>query len=135
MSAEQRVLQHTAWMESCSNGAVEFLEIDKLDTYAADVSHTNADDVVSCLLSRDSDAALPETIVGTPESLGILFRAPFYDDNNYPMRREAFTVRAALIRTADAVYVVQSNADPILSGVIKLHHVKGSTFSQRRCYS
>ena len=111
-------------MESCTNGEVEFSETGDLDIYAADASHTEPDDVVSCLLSVGPDAAIPGTLVGAPESLALMFRTPFYKIYiSEPF--EELPAPAALIRTTNTVYVVQPNAD---HGLKDLQHVSGDIF-------
>ena len=130
-----RVREHLAWMEGCSDGAVEFRRIDDLDIYAAAISRTDPDEVVSCLLSIGPDAAVPATIVGTPESLGIIVRTPFYTIRRPVTREEppGFVYErvpghAALIRTPSVVYVVQQNGEHVVTGVVALRHVRDDLF-------
>ena len=111
-------------MESCSNGGIEFYEDGDLDIYAADVSRTDPNEIVSCLLAVSPDAAGMETVVRNADLLAIVFPTPFYTLVD-PETEQERPAPAALIRTENTVYVVQPNAD---HGLKDLQHVRGDIF-------
>ena len=142
---EDRIGQHTAWMEGCSNSPVEFQQIDDLDIYATTVSPIEHDDVVSCLFSPNPDAW---RIVVTPDRMGFIISTPFYTRRRLVLREEppGFAYErgpgaAALIRTPDTIYVVQWNPPLGQRGIWRVLHVtddafliRGERFSGERNY-
>ena len=137
-SAEDRALtisQHSAWMEGCSGRPVDFQQIDDLDIYATALSHTDYDDVVSCLFPIGPIELLSGPTVGTQVTLGFTISTPFYTRSRSVPREEppgfiyeAVPGRAALIRTPDMIYVVQWNRDHGRYGILRLLHVTGDAF-------
>ena len=111
-------------MEGCADGPVAFHQMVDLDIYTADVSRSDPDAVVSCLLSVTPEADDRQIVARGPDLLATMFTTPFYSIYLAEPREER-PAPAALIRSGATVHVLQPDAD---YGVEALQHVSGDAF-------